>query len=183
MIHIALLQKTELKDGSKISVGQLKEVFLKCGFTGVRVVLTGGNVIFYSKNKTTIELRIICEEALRKAFGTDIKVVVFSDFEYVAMHEHAAKLKWWNVGDDKKHNAFFAVPPANGQTVLDELGALNKDLETVSLYNKRVIFWSAPSKSAGRGKFMKALKGSIGKSLITRKSEIFVKLTECLMQK
>ncbi|MFB9309608.1 uncharacterized protein (DUF1697 family) [Agromyces hippuratus] len=78
---IALLRGVNV-GGITVRSADLRELFLRLGFGGVRTVLASGNVVFESETKETREaLKARIEQALRERFDYDAWIVLVTRAE------------------------------------------------------------------------------------------------------
>lgn len=73
MTYLALLRGINVGGNNKVSMDDLKKVFLSLGFSDVSTYINSGNVIFKTNKIPAVS---IIEKALHKAFGFEIKILI-----------------------------------------------------------------------------------------------------------
>ena len=76
--HVALLRGINLGGRNKVPMAELREVVTSLGHTGVATYIQSGNVLFSTPESDTTRLASALEEAIAKAFGLAVSVVVLS---------------------------------------------------------------------------------------------------------
>jgi uncharacterized protein (DUF1697 family) len=76
--HVALLRGINLGGRNKVPMAELREVVTSLGHTGVTTYIQSGNVLFSTPESDTARLASALEEAITKAFGLAVSVVVLS---------------------------------------------------------------------------------------------------------
>jgi len=76
--HVALLRGINLGGRNKVPMAELREVVTSLGHTGVTTYIQSGNVLFSTPESDTAWLASALEEAIAKAFGLAVSVVVLS---------------------------------------------------------------------------------------------------------
>ena len=76
--HVALLRGINLGGRNKVPMAELREVVTSLGHTGVTTYIQSGNVLFSTPESDTARLAAALEEAITKAFGLAVSVVVLS---------------------------------------------------------------------------------------------------------
>lgn len=76
--YIALLRGINVGGKNKISMKDLKDAFLKNGFTSCATYINSGNVIFQSQISDTEKLKQKCEKIIKDTFSLDVPVYIIS---------------------------------------------------------------------------------------------------------
>jgi len=165
--YIALLRGINVGGKNKISMPVLKNAFIENGFSDVSTYINSGNVLFFSKSKDKEKLQAECRRIIMEKFGLNIAVMVISAQELSDALDHAPK--WWDTDTESKHNAFFVIPPATAESLIESVGDENPEYARVSHYGQ-VIFWSAPIKTFTRTSWSKAISSKVYYNITVRNS-------------
>lgn len=180
MKYIALLRGINVGGNNKVPMKELKSCFEKLGFDKVQTYINSGNVVFSWKDQDVTELISICDEALEKEFGFPVKTVVISSDAYKEAMSHAPE--WWGDDDpEMKHNVLFVIPPATGEKIVEEIGAIKPEYEKVDFY-KSLIFWSAAIKTFSRTRWSKIVGTSAYQSITIRNANTARKLLDMVRE-
>ena len=76
--YIALLRGINVGGHKKIMMADLRIIFEKFGFLAVRSYIQSGNVIFQSNEVDTKKLEKLIENALEKAYGFLVPVIILT---------------------------------------------------------------------------------------------------------
>lgn len=76
--YAALLRGINVGGNKPVKMDELKLTFESMGFKNVRTVLASGNVLFETKEQSTMILKKKVEENLKKNFGIEIIVIIRS---------------------------------------------------------------------------------------------------------
>ena len=173
--YIALLRGINVGGKNKISMPILKNAFIENGFSDVTTYINSGNVLFSCESKDKEELQTECRRIIMDKFGLDIAVMVISAQELADALSHAPK--WWDSDTESKHNAFFVIPPATAQELIESVGDENPEYARAFHYGQ-IIFWSAPTKTFTRTKWSKAVSSKAYSNITIRNSNTTKKLLE-----
>jgi uncharacterized protein (DUF1697 family) len=76
--HVALLRGINVGGHNKVPMAELRQVVASLGHADVATYIQSGNVVFSTAETDTATLAAALEEAIASAFGTQVRVVVFS---------------------------------------------------------------------------------------------------------
>jgi uncharacterized protein (DUF1697 family) len=175
MRYIALLRGINVGGINKVPMAELKLCLESAGFTNVRTYINSGNVFFDTTEASKIELISQCEHAIEKQFGFYIICSIIQADELKAAVAHAPS--WWGEDPLSSHNARFAIAPATPETIMDEIGDTNPEIERFSLHGA-VIFWSAPVKTFSRTRLSKIVGTPVYRSITIRNANTTKKLVD-----
>jgi uncharacterized protein (DUF1697 family) len=176
MKYVCLLRGINVGGKNKVSMSDLKNIFLDLEFENVSTYINSGNVLFSSSKKTNIDLINVIEKRLAKEIAP-LKVVVCSQNHLKSVLINAPKS--WGHDDSQKHNLLFIRPPLKAQQVLDHIGKFNSELESVSL-GDGVIYWSASLKDFGKTASSRLTAKPIYQEVTVRNYNTSVKLLKLL---
>ena len=182
MKFIALLRGVNVGGNNIIKMSELKVAFEQQGFFNVSTYINSGNIIFESTIDNTDTLKESCEQLIKKATNLEIVVCIVKAEELCIALENAPK--WWNQDTDSKHNAFFVIPPATVQQVIDIVDTVKDayEYEKMGHYGS-IIFWSAPIATFSRTRWSKLSSNKVAYSMVTvRNANTALKLAELVRQ-
>jgi len=170
---IALLRGINVGGKNKISMKDLKDAFLKNGFTSCATYINSGNVIFQSQISDTEKLKQKCEKIIKDTFSLDVPVYIISAAGLKKALDNAPS--WWDNLEGYKHNALFVLPPVTASDVFSGTGELKNEYERAEYYSN-IIFWSASLKYLSRTKYLKIVGAEVYDYLTIRNSNTVKKL-------
>ena len=88
MIYIALLRGINVGGKNKVDMKKLKSTFESLGYTSVVTYINSGNIIFEDSSKGQDRFSDEIEDAIKRDFQLDIKVLVksFEEIELICKH-------------------------------------------------------------------------------------------------
>ena len=110
---VALLRGINVGGRAKVSMADLRSLFIELGYQDVRTYIQSGNVVFRGPARATGLSRVI-EERLDERFGLPIKVVLRTNAQLVAALEHNP-LSGGGRDAAKLHLTFLATTPARSR--------------------------------------------------------------------
>ncbi|QOX62419.1 DUF1697 domain-containing protein [Anoxybacterium hadale] len=177
MRYIALLRGINVGGNNKVAMKDLKACFERMGFSNVITYINSGNVLFSGEKQVMTELILFCEETLKNEFGFPIRTMVICEDDFQVAMAHAPD--WWGDEPEVKHNVLFVIPPATGEGIVKEIGAIKPEYEKVGFYGA-LIFWSAPVKTFSRTRWSKIVGTRAYQDVTIRNSNTAKKLLELL---
>lgn len=75
--YISILRGINVSGQKSIKMADLKMLFEKLGFTGVKTYVQSGNVIFQYRNENPKEIEQKIQNEIKSAYGFDVPVIVF----------------------------------------------------------------------------------------------------------
>lgn len=175
MQYIALLRGINVGGKNQVPMKDLKTCFNNAGFTDAITYINSGNVIFTSEEKDTIKLAEVCKEIIHQEFGLPINLALIDADTLREALDNAPS--WWGQDPDAKHNALFVIHPARAEEVIQEVGQIKPEYESLYVY-KQIIFWSAPLKTYSRTRWSKIVGTKAYQSVTIRNSNTTRKLLE-----
>jgi uncharacterized protein (DUF1697 family) len=175
--YIAFLRGINVGGKNKVSMPELKALFLENGFNDVVTYINSGNIIFSSDHHDEQKLREECEGLIANKFQLNIPVTIISANDFIAAHDHAPL--WWGEDKDSKHNAIFIIPPTTAEEVIREVGAIKPEYEKVDYYG-RVVFWSAPIKTFSKTRWSKVVGSRMYDRITIRNANTVRKLLQLI---
>jgi uncharacterized protein (DUF1697 family) len=174
--YIALLRGINVGGKNIIKMADLKAAFEKQGFRSVSTYINSGNVLFDSCLEES-DIQTACESLILESFGISIPVCVISAAELIETLSHAPE--WWSKTPDSRHDAFFVILPMSAQQIVDHIGQIKEEYESLAYYN-RIIFWSAPMATFSRTRVSKIIpkSESMYYAITVRNANTALKLAE-----
>lgn len=86
-VYIALLRGINVSGHNKIRMTDLKELFLKVGFSDASTYIQSGNVVFKSALKDTASMEDTITKAIKESLGYSVKVLVITKNELNFIYE------------------------------------------------------------------------------------------------
>ena len=173
--YIALLRGINVGGKNKISMKELKELFVENGYSNVYTYINSGNVIFSSDDSDSSLLKSRCEAMILERFQYNLSVMVLSEKDLTEALKSAPD--WWDADQESKHNAIFVIPPITVEEVLEKVGEAKPEYEKVSCFG-RVIFWSAPKITFSKTRWSGIVGTSVYDSITIRNANTAKKLAE-----
>jgi len=175
MKYVALLRGVNVGGKNKVSMSDLRQIFINAGFNNVSTYINSGNVIFETNIIRIIDISKLCESLLWKKLKISAGVAVISADDLNDSLNHAPA--WWNNDSNSKHNAIFAIEPASVEEVFKEIGEIKPDYEKIAYYGD-VIFWSAPIETFGRTRLSKIVGTNTYGKITIRNANTATKLRD-----
>ncbi|MBI5045336.1 MAG: DUF1697 domain-containing protein [Candidatus Levybacteria bacterium] len=173
MRYVALLRGINVGGKSKVSMEDLKKIFLSLGFSEIKTLLNSGNVIF-SSDKNEIESKDIIEKALSDHYLKVIPVLVRS---IDAIHAFVKKdpFKGIEVTKDTRLYITFLSEPKKSSFSLPFISS-DKAITILSVSDSEVctLVTLLPQKSTTD--LMVFLEKEFGKQITTRNWNTVVKI-------
>ncbi len=138
--YAAFLRGVNIGGRNKISMKDLKRLFIDLGFSNVSTVLNSGNVCFSSSCLDRKELSSRIRERIQEETGAWIPVYVAEAEQLRRVLEHAPV--WW--GTDHKgiyDNLVLILTDERPEELCAQIGEPSAGWEQISIYED-VIFWS-----------------------------------------
>lgn len=173
--YIALLRGVNVGGKNAVSMAVLKAALEEAGFSQVSTYINSGNVFFSCKETDVVDLQQKCRGVIMDRFGLDIALAVITAQELADALNHAPD--WWDGDKESKHNAIFAIAPADAEAIITEVGATKPEYEKVA-HHGRVVFWTAPLKTFSRTRWSKVVSTSAYSSVTIRNANTTKKLLQ-----
>ncbi len=168
---IALIRGINVGRGKRISMADLRRMFVRLGHQNVRTVLNSGNVLFECDRPSTAQLGRAIQSAIVERCGFSAAVVVLSGRNLAAVVRENPLLKV--ALDPSKHLvAFFAHP-----RLMTPLRPLMKEPwapEVLAMGSRAAYLWCPAGIIAG--KLSQALARRAGETVTTRNWTTVLKL-------
>ncbi|GAA1754451.1 DUF1697 domain-containing protein [Agromyces humatus] len=135
---IALLRGVNV-GGITVKSAELRELFERLGFGGVRTVLASGNVAFETDGgESSAALKERIERALGERFGYDAWIVLVTRAEL----ERAVEAFPFDAGDVQRQPwVIFASDPAVVDEILHAAGEVDPDVDPIAP-GEGVLYWN-----------------------------------------
>ena len=146
MRYLAFLRGINVGGKAKLPMTELRTAMEDDGFLNVRTYIQSGNV-FFDSEKSKSELIVSLENCIKKNFGLNVPVSVFTEKEWRKIIDNAPA--WWGEDDEWKHNILILLEPYDMDDIVMAIGTLKPDIENM-LPGKGVLYQSMSRKLFGR---------------------------------
>ncbi|HJT24832.1 MAG TPA: DUF1697 domain-containing protein [bacterium] len=122
--YVALIRALNVGGTSVIKMTDLKKMFESFGLDGVSTYIQSGNVIFQSGEKNQEKLKEKLEKGIKKAWGKDLKVFVFTSRQLQKAADHNPFEPSKHEKEQICHLMFLSGKPdsAHQKALLDQQG-------------------------------------------------------------
>jgi uncharacterized protein (DUF1697 family) len=133
---ISMLRGVNVSGHNKISMSDLKSLYLSLGFQNVVTYVQSGNVIFDGKQNDTASLSITIESQIKKSFGYDVPVLIRNknDFHSILNNNPFIARK---KDSSQLYVTFLQSPPSN----LQKLSSLPKVPDEFIIIDKEIFLF------------------------------------------
>lgn len=175
--YIALLRGINISGKNKISMPELKSIFIKLGYADVITYLNSGNVLFSVNEYNEFILANSIQAMIREQFDLDIPVIVISQETLKALLSKAPD--WWGTGNKEIYdNLIFVMHFASAEGIAEKIGEPTKELERIFIY-ENVIFWSFDRKKYAKANWWKkTASAGIGEFITIRTANTLKKIAQ-----
>lgn len=175
MRYVALLRGINVGGKNMVRMAELKPCLEKVGLNGVRTYIQSGNILFESDETDKTKLVTLMEQAIIKEFGHEVPVVLLThnELENIA----TSTPKGWMENPEFKYNYIFLKPPYDINKVVEAIGVLKPDIESVTV-GEGVLYQSMSIKLFGRTTTGKLASNPIYKIMTFRNHNTVTKLLE-----
>jgi len=156
-------------------MAELRTALEKAGFKNVRTYIQSGNVFFDAVPQDPLILAKKVEQVLEHDFKLPVGVAVFSRSMWQAVIAHAPKS--WGADSNWKHNLIILLQPCTTAEVIEAVGALKPDIETMAP-GEGVLYQSLLWEKFGRTTGGKLASNSIYKRMTIRSYSTATKLLD-----
>lgn len=163
--YIALLRGVNVGGKAILKMADLRLALEKVGLENVQTYIQSGNVLFESSITNTSTLAQLVGTSIKKHFGIEVAVAVFSKQQWQNIIANAPA--WW--GKDKlwKHNLLILLEAYDMKDVVAAIGTLKTDIEAVE-EGDGVLYQSMSLKLFGRTTTGKLASNPIYKKMTIR---------------
>lgn len=176
MVYVALLRGVNVGGKNKVDMKQLKAAFEEAGMTSVRTYINSGNVIFSSSLRSRARLTKVLEEAIERAFGFRVEVLV-RDLKSMRAVVKALPRTWVNDATTKC-DVMFLWDEVARPSVVKEL-PIKAEIEDVK-YVSGALLWRVDRNSVTRSGQMKLVGTPLYKRMTIRNCNTTRKLLELM---
>lgn len=173
--YLALLRGVNVGGNNKVTMGDLVVAMTEDGFVDVKSYINSGNVLFSSKSKVGLDKKVA--SAIKRHSGLDIDVVVIEAERWKKIIQDAPKT--WGQRDDWKHNIVVMIPPATPSQMLQAVGELRPEYESL-LTGDGVVYQSISLKYFGRARSGALVGKPLYKKMTIRNYNTAIKLAALL---
>lgn len=175
MRYVALLRGVNVGGNNKVTMKDLVAAMTEDGFIDVKSYINSGNVLFGSSSSKNLDKKVAA--AIKRHSGLDIDVVVVEAERWGKIIDEAPKA--WGKQDDWKHNIVVMIPPATPQQMLQEVGELRPEYESLTI-GDGVVYQSISLKYFGRARSGALVGKPLYKKMTIRNYNTATKLAQLL---
>lgn len=174
MIYVALLRGINVGGNCKVEMKKLKEVFGKLGFENVSTYINSGNVIFTTSKSEKVLVGII-ENALKKEFGFEIRVVVRTAKNIEKLCKEISKA--WQNDTEQRTDVLFLWDEYHSKKSLDLIATTEVDR---LVYIEGAIVWNVKRSDVNKSGMKKFIGTKIYKNMTARNINTVRKLNDII---
>lgn len=127
MRYLALLRGVNVGGKNLIKMSELVAALLEDDFKNVESYINSGNILFDADSDKDLQARVTA--SIKRHSGLDIDVVVVPAQRWIRIVDEAPKT--WGKKDAWKHNIIVVIPPATTDDILDAVGELRSEYESL----------------------------------------------------
>ena len=176
MVYVALLRGINVGGKNKVDMKRLKAAFEDAGMTSVKTYINSGNVIFSSTVRSRARLGEILEDAIVRAFGFEVRVLI-RDLENIKTIVETLPTTWMN-DDTMKCDVMFLWDDVARPSVVEGL-QIKPDMEEVR-YVAGALLWRVDREGLTRSGLMKVAGTPLYKRMTIRNCNTTRKLLELM---
>ncbi|MCA9496572.1 MAG: DUF1697 domain-containing protein [Nanoarchaeota archaeon] len=177
MDYVALLRGINVGGNNKISMKELKELFLSNNFSNVLTYINSGNVIFSDNSKKSInEIRNQIEFLIESKFGLKIKVLVVSKSKFKGIKSNIPEN--WTNDEINKTEILFLDSSVNNKEIMQKL-PIKENVDLV-IYVDGAIIWHIDRKNISKTGLIKLIGTKEYSNITVRNSNTVNKISNLL---
>lgn len=177
MKYVALLRGINVGGNNKVEMKRLKVVFEELGFSDVKTYINSGNVVFATQKTATKTLEKKIEQAIEKAFGFSVAVLVRDEKNIIALCK-AIPQAWAN-NAEMRTDVLFLWNEIDSPKIVKEF-EVNAKIEHLK-YQAGAIVWNIQKKNYNKSRVPKImLRKDVYKNITIRNVNTVRKLNELL---
>lgn len=173
--HLALLRGINVGGKNLIKMSELVAAMTNDGFANVKSYINSGNILFDANLEKDLAQRV--KQSIKNHSGLDIDVVVVEAERWTNIVLNAPKT--WGQREDWKHNIIVVIPPCTTQEILDAVGELKPEYESLEV-GDGVLYQSISLKYFGRARSGAFAGKPIYKKMTVRNYNTAIKLKDLL---
>lgn len=177
MVYLALFRGINVGGHNIVEMRKLKNTFESLGFTHVSTFINSGNVVFEDSLKKEDELTRLIEEAVRKDFQLDVKVVVINSEHLNAICRELPPT--WVKNESMRTDVMFLWEKYDRPEVLKEIQI--NPVDNVK-YIPGVILWNVEGKDYSRSGMMKLMGTDLYRHMTIRNVNTVRKLHQIISE-
>lgn len=176
-IYVALFRGINVGGNNKVEMKKLKTTFETLGFKDIATYINSGNVVFKSKPKAASALSSTIEDAVRRDFDLDLKILV-KDLPSVEAINKILPATW--VKDKTMRTDVMFLWEEFDKPVSLELMQL-KEVDNI-LYAPGALLWNILDKDYDQSGMLKMIGTKLYKNMTIRNVNTFRKLLEMMRE-
>ena len=177
MVYLALFRGINVGGHNIVEMRKLKITFESLGFNHVSTFINSGNVVFEDSLKKEDELTRLIEEAVRKDFQLDVKVVVINSEHLNAICRELPPT--WVKNESMRTDVMFLWEKYDRPEVLKEIQI--NPVDNVK-YIPGVILWNVEGKNYSRSGMMKLMGTDLYRHMTIRNVNTVRKLHQIISE-
>jgi uncharacterized protein (DUF1697 family) len=175
--YTALLRGINVGGNNVIKMEDLKKVFEKMNFTGIKTYIASGNVIFNSPEKDKTRLVQLIEKRLSERYKTDLRLVIVGFRDYRGIIENAPA-GFGKESQIYRYDVWFLKEPLSAEEVLRQITP-REGVDTICKGNG-AIYTSRLISMMGKSHLIRVNKLPIYQNITVRSWNTTVKLFELI---
>jgi uncharacterized protein (DUF1697 family) len=164
--YVAFLRGINLGGHRQVRMDELKALFCSMGFQNVRTLLNSGNVLFETREKAKSPLVKKIEEELRKTFGYEVAVILWTIREIQDLVDSDPFKKVKITPETRLYITFLSDKPKSSLKFPYE--SPQKDVKILCVQNGAVCTVVTATPKRGTTEAMSLLEKEFGKRVTTR---------------
>lgn len=176
-IYVALFRGINVGGNNKVEMKKLKTTFETLGFKDIATYINSGNVVFKSKPKAASALSSTIEDAVRRDFDLDLKILV-KDLPGIEAINKVLPATW--VKDKTMRTDVMFLWEEFDKPVSLELMQL-KEVDNI-LYAPGALLWNILDKDYDQSGMLKMIGTKLYKNMTIRNVNTFRKLLEMMRE-
>lgn len=178
MIYLALFRGINVGGHNIVEMRKLKTTFESLGFNHVSTFINSGNVVFEDSLKREGELIQLIEEAVRKDFHLDVKVIVINSKQLNAICQELPVT--WVKNESMRTDVMFLWEKYDRPEVLNEIPI--NSVDNVK-YVPGAVLWNVEGKNYSRSGMMKLMGTDLYRHMTIRNVNTVRKLHQIISEK
>ncbi len=175
MIYVALLRGINVGGNNKVEMKKLKSTFELLGFTNVVTYINSGNIVFEDKIKEQAAIVTEIENAIKKDFQLDIKVLVrdFENIDNICKELPGS----WTKNELMRTDVLFLWEKFDRPDIMNQLQI--NPVDNV-IYLPGAILWNIEDKNYSKSGMMKLMGTEIYRNMTIRNVNTVRKLHQIM---
>jgi len=178
MIYLALFRGINVGGHNIVEMRKLKTTFESLGFNHVSTFINSGNVVFEDSLKREAELIQLIEEAVRRNFQLDVKIIVINSEQLNTICRELPPT--WVKNESMRTDVMFLWEKYDRPEVLNEIPT--NSVDNVK-YVPGAVLWNVEGKNYSRSGMMKLMGTDLYRHMTIRNVNTVRKLHQIISEK